>query len=101
NALAPGSQQAQVSRYPIEFNGDSCENLLVKFLGELVFLLQSEFKITRDISFDAVEETFLKAVLLTVPCNLEPDLEIKAVTYHNLIVRSCDGIKSTEIVFDI
>ena len=84
-----------------EFHGDSCENILVNLLAEILYLLQVENKMTIDMSIADVNETYLKADLITVPLQREPDIEIKSVTYHNLQVREKNGIKWTEVIFDV
>jgi SHS2 domain-containing protein len=84
-----------------EFRGDGCENVLVNFLAEIVYMLQTENKLTADITIKEAGETFIKAELLTVTCDLVPELEIKSVTYHNFKVKDKDGFKSAEIVFDV
>ena len=87
--------------YPFEFRGDSCENVLVNVLSEIVFLLQNQNKITTGMTIKAIDETYIDANLLTIPCNREPEMEIKSVTYHNLRIEEENGILSTEIVFDV
>lgn len=84
-----------------EFHGDSCENVLVNLLAEILYLLQVENKVTIDMLIADVNETYLKADLITVPLQREPDIEIKSVTYHNLHVREKNGIKWTEVIFDV
>ena len=95
----PGDAPAH--RYPFEFHGDGCENVLVNFLSEIVYLLQVENKITTGIEVHEASETHINADLFTIPCNLEPELEIKSVTYHNLAVTETNGVKCAEIIFDI
>ncbi len=87
--------------HPFEFHGDSCENVLVNLLSEMIYLLQMENKITIDIHIEEVNETYVKANLWTIPCDLEPGMEIKSVTYHNLKVKDKNGIKSAEVIFDV
>jgi len=87
--------------HPFEFQGDSCENVLVNLLSEIIYLLQMENKITIDIHVEEINETYVKAELLTIPCDLEPEMEIKSVTYHNLKVKDKNGIKSAEVIFDV
>jgi SHS2 domain-containing protein len=87
--------------HPFEFRGDSCENVLVNLLLEVIYLFQMENKITIDINFEEANETYIKADLLTTPCDLKPEMEIKSVTYHNLRVKDKNGIKSAEVIFDI
>ncbi len=94
-------EDAQVYRYPFEFHGDGCENVLVNFLSEMVYLLQVENKITTGIEVLETSETHINAELFTIPCDLEPELEIKSVTYHNLEVTETNGFKSAKIIFDI
>jgi len=89
------------NRYPFEFHGDSRENILVNLLAEIVFLLQNENKITAGIDSKEVNEIYLKADLLTIPADMEPEIEIKSVTYHNLKIKEENGILSTEVIFDI
>lgn len=88
-------------RYPFEFHGDGCENVLVNFLAEMVYLLQVGNKITTGIDIHEVGETHISTDLFTIPCDLEPELEIKSVTYHNLEVTEENGFKCAEVIFDI
>jgi len=60
-----------------------------------------ENKITINIHVEEASETYVKADLLTIPCDLEPGMEIKSVTYHNLKVTDKNGIKSAEVIFDV
>ena len=94
---APASYQ----RFPFEYHGDSCENILVNLLSEAIYLLQTENKITAGIDVKEVSETYINADLLTIPCTREPELEIKSVTYHNLKVQDRNGVKYAEIIFDV
>ncbi|MCU0286169.1 MAG: archease [Acidobacteria bacterium] len=92
---------APVQRLAFEYYGDSCENILVNLLSEAIYLLQKEKKITAGIDVKEAGETHLKADLLTIPCTIQPELEIKSVTYHNLKVIDKNGIKYAEIIFDV
>ena len=92
---------APAHRHPFEFHGDGCENVLVNLLSEMVYLLQMENKITTGIEVHEASETHLNADLFTIPCDLEPEMEIKSVTYHNLEVTETNGFKVAEIIFDI
>ena len=87
--------------HPFEFHGDSPENILVNLLSEIVYLLQTKDRITTGIDVKEAGETHVKADLLTIPCRLEPEMEIKSVTYHNLEVKDNNGVKSAEIIFDV
>lgn len=88
--------------YSFEYSGDGAENILVNLLSEVVFLVQSRNKITRELITKEINYNFIKADLLLAPGIIEPDLEIKSVTYHNLkIIDKPDGTKLAEVVFDV
>jgi len=88
---------------PVRFRhlGDSCENVLVNLLSELVFYLNSRGEYAADMQIVSAGPMFLEAVLLFVPARVPPILEIKSVTYHNLKVTRKGGMFQTEIIFDI
>ncbi|MCP5104064.1 MAG: archease [bacterium] len=98
----PGnSADSSVRRQAFEFHGDGPENVLVNLLDEVVYLLQTHERITTGIEIKEVSETHVKADLLTIPCESEPELEIKSVTYHNLEVTEQNGMKYAEVIFDV
>jgi SHS2 domain-containing protein len=87
-----------------EFSGDSCENVLVNLLDEVIYLLQTHEKVTVSLDFKAAGASYVAVDFLTIPLEstgVEPELEIKSVTYHNLQVTETNGLKSAEIIFDI
>lgn len=86
---------------PFRFSGDGPENVLVNFLSEIVYLLQTEDLVTVRVNFLQAAEKEIDAQLFTIPCCLKPAMEIKSVTYHNLRVEEKNGVKSAEIVFDV
>ncbi len=88
-------------RYSYEFFGDSCENILVNLLAEVVFLLQDKSRITVGLAIHEANETYINMELLTIPLDREINLEIKSVTYHNLAVQENEGVKSATIIFDV
>lgn len=94
-------EETPVQRYRFDFHGDGIENVLVNLLSEAVYLLQVENKITTGIEIVEASEDHIKADLLTIPRDLEPGLEIKSTTYHNLKVNDVDGMKSAEVIFDV
>jgi SHS2 domain-containing protein len=89
------------SLYRIELQGDSLENILVNLLSEIVFLVQNKNKTVTGIIFHEATTTFLNADFVTIPSKMAPDLEIKAVTYHNLRIEYKEDILLAEIIFDI
>jgi len=98
--LAAGPRQAQ----SLALNAPDAESLLVKFLGELLWLAQQD-----GLAFDTFDLDVqtgpdgmlaLHAVLDGAPL-AGCEKEIKAVTYHNLAIRSQAGRLEVNIVFDV
>ncbi len=75
------------------------ESLLVRFLGELLFLGEQE-KLGFD-DFDLRLEAGLLQVRLVGAPILSQRKEIKAVTYHNLMIRQTGRGLEVNIVFDV
>jgi SHS2 domain-containing protein len=82
-----------------QVQADDLEGLLVKFLSELLYYIEN-----RKVGFDTFQ------LILTPGCldaNLigkwviEQRKEIKAVTYHNLVVQNAADGWGTVIVFDV
>lgn len=84
----------------IALNADDAESLLVKFLTELLWVEQDEHLGFDDFSITVDENYNLRADLRgSVITKL--DKEIKAVTYHNLVVQTTPQGLSVNIVFDV
>lgn len=75
------------------------ESLLVDFLSELLYILETEW-----LAFDqfnlTIEDNSLHAELSGAPLDTI-DKEIKAVTYHNLEVRESKRGLEANVVFDV
>ncbi len=83
----------------IELLADDREELLVSFLGELLFLVEDE-----DLAFDGflltVDDTSLVA-RLEGGSIVSRSKEIKAVTYHRLEISETKRGLETSIIFDV
>jgi len=75
------------------------ESLLVAFLSELIYLDEQE-GLGFDI-FDLAVDEFNLAAKIEGAAIVSQQREIKAVTYHNLVVRETDGRLEVTIVFDV
>lgn len=87
-------------RREITLHALDAESLLVRFLSELLYYEEQE-----RIGFDSFNiqvegENILHARLEGAPI-AEIHKEIKAVTYHNLVVRRTDNGLETSLVFDV
>ncbi len=94
-SLQPGPRLERI----IELDGGDAESLLVGFLAELLYLGESEA-----LAFDSydisIQDLHLYARVRGAPV-AEQKKEIKAVTYHNLMVEQTDHGLRTTIVFDV
>jgi len=84
----------------IKIKGDEIEELLVKFLNELIYLMETK-NIAGKIEKLTIEKGYILSAILKVKKIKSIGKEIKAATYHNLkIKKSGDGFKTT-IIFDL
>lgn len=102
------SRYRRSSGRKVEFTADSSEELLVEFLGELNFLLTTKYWLCRDVQqmeISKIDQQWnLQAHLQgesLQPEHYQVQLEIKAITYHNLSIEETDGEYQTVMVFDI
>ena len=87
--------------YPFEYQGDSCENVLVNLFSELIFLLYTRNRAVTTMKIRRAGKHVLKADLVSYPQEQTLPVEIKSVTYHNLNIKQNRGFKSASVVFDI
>jgi SHS2 domain-containing protein len=93
--LKDGPRSTRSLRFPVH----DAESLLVSFLSEILFLGESE-KLTFDRFQLALQDDLLIASLEGAPLE-SLDKEIKAVTYHNLLIRHTSRGMEARIVFDV
>ena len=85
--------------YTFHLRGVDNENLLVKFLSELLYLSERdragflEYQVS--LADHSLQATVTTAALQSI------EKHIKAVTYHNLVIRIEEGVYRVKIVFDI
>jgi SHS2 domain-containing protein len=80
------------------------ENLMVRWLTEILYLYDAEKFLTADARFEILKDTLLKANLLGEPYDVskhELKLDVKAITYHQLKVEDHDGNWIARIFVDI
>ena len=89
-------------RDKIKIVADTYEELLIKFLNELIFYIYGEGKycdvkkieIKKDIGFKLeveIEKYEIKKF----------EREVKAATYHNISIKNKNGAFTTKIIFDL
>jgi SHS2 domain-containing protein len=84
-----------------EYRGDSCENVLVNLMSELIFLLYTRNRVVPTLRMKRAGKYVLQADLVSYTLEQDPRVEIKSVTYHNLSIKQNSGFKSASVVFDI
>jgi len=88
----------------ISIVGSDLEDLMVRWLGEILYLFESEYLVVTDIDRITISNFNLIAILKIVPFNPESHeivREIKAVTYHQIEVAQKNGEWIARIIFDL
>ena len=91
------SEQSQTRN--IELSAIDSESLLVSWLEELLYLLESEAVAAMEYDLQ-VNEKYLRASVITRQIK-SMKKDIKAVTYHELEIQKDDAGFQTTIVFDV
>ncbi|MCM8762594.1 MAG: archease [Candidatus Omnitrophica bacterium] len=101
--LAGAKQYERIEKViNIELSSETIEELLVKFLNELIYYMDVK-KIGGKIKKLYIKK---KGKMLGIHCEMtgkkiSVKREIKAATYHNLKVKKEKDIFSSEIIFDV
>jgi SHS2 domain-containing protein len=88
----------------ISLTGEDLADLMVRWLGEILYLLDGETCVVTSIRIVDIRSSSLDAALKTVP--FDPRLheiitEIKAVTYHQIEVAEKGNRWEARIIFDL
>ena len=88
----------------ISLDGEDLADLMVRWLGEILYLFEADQKIVSDISILKVSRTHLEAALTVAV--FQPDHhvilnEIKAVTYHQIEVTQKPEGWIARVIFDV
>lgn len=88
----------------ISISGHDLEDLMVRWLGEILYLFDGEGLVITSIDIESLSSSQLEAVLGTTPFNPlthEVIRDIKAVTYHQIQVVHKGDLWETRIIFDL
>ncbi len=88
----------------VEVKGDSLEELLVKWLNELIFIFDTEGFIAKKITINNLTNTSISATLEGETFNEKKHSRgvlIKAATYHKLIIKRNKHDYTAKVLFDI
>jgi len=89
---------------PIEIKADNREELLVAWLGELLYHFYTKQIIFFDFDIEEIGDTALKAKAIGRHVGENRNrlkTEIKAVTYHELKVEQKEGNFVSTVIFDV
>jgi len=102
--IAPDSTFLEKETREVQVEAEDIEQLLVNWLSELNVLLQLQQFVPARLSILEMDKHILKARLFGEridPRAHQIEIEIKAVTYHNLKVKQESGRWSVQVLFDI
>jgi SHS2 domain-containing protein len=88
----------------ISIQGSDREDLLIRWLGELLFLGETRGFLFKEFTIRRLDSTSLKAVArgeIFDPSRHRFKTEIKAVTYHQVEVKEVDGKWEGRVIFDV
>ena len=97
------SVEALVSR-EVTIEGSDLEHLLVRWLTEVLYLYDGEKFVSREFSVCELRENLLRATLLGESLVAEKHvtrLDVKAVTYHQLLVEKTNAVCRVRVFLDI
>ena len=102
--MVDGKTTERSKETKLSIDGKDLPELMVNWLGEILYLFNGEKEVVNDIQIDAISRSHLDATLKISP--FEPDLheilrEIKAVTYHQIEVAKKNDCWETKIIFDM
>ena len=102
--MVRGEPSEKTSSKTISVSSGDLADLMVRWLGEILYLLEGESLVVTSIHIDSVSSFRLEATLETVP--LDPNIheilrEIKAVTYHQIEVAEKGDHWQARVIFDL
>jgi SHS2 domain-containing protein len=102
--MLKGNQKKQTLMQGLFVSGSDYADLMVRWLGEILYLFQGEKRLVNAIRIQDIQPYQLTAQIETVA--FDPGLheilyEIKAVTYHQIEVIQKDKQWHARVIFDI
>ena len=99
-SMKPEVEKGAEVRRKIKVKSADLPALLVDFLSEVLYLVQTNKEIYRDVKFKKFTDTKIEAELFGQKVERFGE-DIKAVTYHNLEIKQSGNIWEATILFDI
>ena len=102
--MVSGETGGKIISKDIEIEGDDYADLMVRWLGEILYLFNAENLTVNSIDILFISPNRIKSHLLLSPLDPEKQeilREIKAVTYHQISVRMIEKGWKAKVIFDI
>lgn len=102
-AVLAGSAESMgpVRDIRLEVSAGDVEELLVVWLNELLYLIQAKGLWLQNIQLVGMQSDHLEAKLLVMPLTGQPQREVKAATYHHLMVSCRQGLWRARVYLDL
>ncbi|MFO7784945.1 MAG: archease [Thermodesulfobacteriota bacterium] len=101
--VSPG-RHGEPAPFPLSVTGDDPVDLLVRWMGEVLYLFEGEARIVADVRIETLTSDHIEAVARVFPFDPdrdEPLNQIKAVTYHKAGITETDGQWEALLVLDV
>ena len=88
----------------IKVEADDLDNLMVRWLSELLYLYDTEMLVFKSFQVKRIEDNRLEANArgeILDPARHEIKTGMKAVTYHKLYVKERGGVWEAQVILDI
>ena len=102
--MIKGKPAESTKTFNLSVEGYDLADLMVRWLGEILYLFEGEHKLVTGVDVNAVSHSRVDATLETVSFNTnlhEILCEIKAVTFHQIEVIKKDDHWEARIIFDL
>jgi SHS2 domain-containing protein len=102
--MIKGKPAKSTKIFNLSVEGYDLPDLMVRWLGEILYLFEGEHKLVTGVDVNAVSHSRVDATLETVSFNAnlhEILCEIKAVTFHQIEVVKKDNRWEARIIFDL
>jgi SHS2 domain-containing protein len=102
--MVEGDRGGREAKRQIAIEGEDYPDLMVRWLGEILYLFDAERQLVWDMEITAIGPNRLESVLFLTSLEKgrhEIKREIKAVTYHQISVERKDSEWEARIIFDI
>jgi SHS2 domain-containing protein len=104
SVIAGKSEIASLQTRTVQISAIDRENLLVRWLSEVLYLYDAEKFLLADMRIEQLTDTNMKAAILGEPYQASKHdlkLDVKAITYHQLKVEEQKGIWTARVFIDI